>query len=231
MQMKPFAISALLLQSVSGLNAQGTMYFNNYVPPVVITHIYAPLASDLKFSQIGNGPADNPSGPTDWSRFTLIGANGISGPYGATTTFAQLLGATGFDQPESNLLPAHPTSTFRTGAASGFISGNLSTFLNVPFANPATIQMVAWDNTSALYPTWTEASAAWQAGLIAAGMTERWNQFMPGPGADPPPIYGARSFNLYYLTPEPSPLALAALAAMWLVFRRHSNKHNTPVPD
>ncbi len=101
----------------------------------------------------------------------------MGGQYGGATTFAQLLGVNGADQPESSLVPAPPTTTFLTGSVAGFVSGTTSTFGNIPPNTPAaTIEMVAWDNSSGLYPTWLQASAAWRAGLIAAGESGRWNQ-------------------------------------------------------
>jgi hypothetical protein len=69
------------------------------------------------------------------------------------------------------LIPAiNLPSSFRTGAAAGSVASSVATFNNIlPDAPIATFQMVAWDNSSGLYPTWTEASIAWMADLIAAG--------------------------------------------------------------
>jgi hypothetical protein len=169
---------------------QGTIEFQNRVPGLVITHIYAPLVSDPMRGQIGNGTDDTPPDTQDWTDFTLIGVNGALGPFGGATTFAQLLGAHGFDQPEQSLLPAQPTTTFRTGAAAGYVSGVTVTLSNVPYDSEATLEMVAWDNSSGLYPTWTQAVVAWQAGLIAAGASGRWNQLTLSPLSPSPPIIG-----------------------------------------
>jgi hypothetical protein len=72
--------------------------------------------------------------------------------------FAQLLGAPGSNAPESNLLPAiNPPMTFRTGAAAGEVGPFIATFNNIaPDAPFGSFEMVAWDNSTGLYPTWTE---------------------------------------------------------------------------
>lgn len=90
--------------------------------------------------------------------------------------------------------------------------------------------MVAWDNSSGLYPTWTQASVAWAAGLIVAGGCVPWNQDHIGGGTfvnpylinSTDPSQHVQSFNLHIYAPEPTTLALASLgAAAFLTFRRH----------
>src|SRR2546426_6139629 len=83
-----------LMAIVYAANAfpQGTVNFNNRITGSVVTHVYAPLPSNSTFAQSGNGSADTPTGTQDWTSFTLIGATGTGGPFGAATTFAQLLG-------------------------------------------------------------------------------------------------------------------------------------------
>jgi hypothetical protein len=209
---------AVILSGLTSL-AQGQIAFNNRAPGTIVTHVYAPLAANPTFHQTGNGTDDFPAGGQDWSGFKAIGSGGIDGEYGGATIFAQLLGASGFDQPEASLLPGHPTTTFRTGAAGGFVAPITVVLDNVFYSQAATVEMVAWDNRSGLYPSWTEAEIAWQRGEIAAGKIPPWNQFVGGLGSAPPSIWGAASFNLYFL-PEPSPFALAGLAgAVWLGLR------------
>jgi hypothetical protein len=155
---------------------------------------------------------------TDWAGFTAVGA----------TARAQLLGAPGYNVPESGLLPALPVTSFRTGAAAGSVVPTTATFMNIlPDAPAATIEMVAWDNSSGLYPTWSQASLAWLNGLIAAGKTGTWNQDNLGGAVNIPPrminsadpTQHARSFNLYFV-PEPTPAALAGLGASALLILR-----------
>jgi hypothetical protein len=145
-----------------------------------------------------------------------------------STTFAQLLGAPGYNVPESGLLPGSPVTSFRSGAAAGTVFGNTTTFNNIPPNAPqATLEMVAWDNASGLYPTWSQASTAWLVGLIAAGKSGTWNQdnlggTLPAPSMinSTDPSQHVQSFNLYFV-PEPTTAALAAVGAgALLLFRR-----------
>jgi hypothetical protein len=157
--------------------------------------------------------------------FSLIGASGIAAQYGAATTLAQLIGAPGIGSPEAWLLPASPVTSFRTGDGAGFMSAVTATLANVPGdTTPATLEMVAWDNTTGLYPTWTQAFRAWTGGLIVAGESGRFSLNALGGTTTPPNIIGAQSFNLYTYSiaiPEPSGFALASLGlATLLVFRR-----------
>ena len=84
----------------------------------------------------------------------------------------------------------------------------------------ATIEMVAWDNSSGNYATWTQASVAWLAGDIAAGMSGAFTVNAIGGSVNTSPTVLAPSFNLYFI-PEPSTFALAGLgAAALMIFRR-----------
>lgn len=212
-------VSVTFLAAASAL-AQGQVEFNNRVIASIVTRVFAPSSNSPVFHQTGNGAADTPAGTQDWSGFSLIGASGTNGFFGAGTTFAQLLSANGADQPEASLQPANPTTTFRTGVASGYIAGRTATLGNVPpdsFA--ATLEMVAWDNSSGLYPTWAQAAPAWQAGLIAAGESGRWTQALSNPSGPPAPLFGLVSFNLYFNVPEPRGLSLASLGVLIFLLR------------
>lgn len=218
--MKKWLVGLPAVLSAASALAQGQVVFNNRVTGSVVARIYAPLAGNPGFSQIGNGSADTPAGTQDWSAFTLIAANGTNGLFGAATTFAQLLGADGQNQPESSLQPAFPTTTFRTGLAAGFVFPVASTFTNIQWFSQGTVQMVVWDNSSGLYPTWTEASAAWAAGLIAGGKSGLINVYTGSPLGSPATLIGLESFNLYYNVPEPSLIGLAGLGAGFLLLCR-----------
>jgi hypothetical protein len=216
-------IMLLLINQIStqSANAQGLVAFNNRQDGILSTRVYAP-GSNPGMSLIGNGSDDYPSGTTDWTGFTSIGATGTDGQYGAATVFAQLLGASGYNVQESNLLPAAGVTPFRSGIFAGVISEITSTLTDVPLDAPeATLEMVAWDNSSALYPTWGEASVAWAQGLIAAGKSGTWNQDKIGGDSNPPPYMinsvdsaqHVKSFNLYWnspaVPPQPSITAFA----------------------
>jgi hypothetical protein len=138
---------------------------------------------------------------------------------------AQLLGAPGSNAPESSLIPAiNPSSSFRTGTAAGGVASTNATLNNIPPDAPvASFEMVAWDNSSGLYPTWTQASVASISGLITAGLSSEFVLHNIGGNLNnPPPLFpGLTSFNLHYLSPEPTSAALAALgAAVLLIVRR-----------
>jgi hypothetical protein len=90
------------------------------------------------------------------------------------------------------------------------------------------MEMVAWDNSSGLYPTWSQAVIAWQAGLIAAGKSALWNQGAFGGSPPAPDLINSQdpsqhvvSFNLYFI-PEPSEFALAGLGIVALLVYRHN---------
>jgi hypothetical protein len=220
--MKKLALAAIALGSAASVFAQGTIQFNNR-NPAGTSHIYAPLPGAPGTNQIGNGSADSPSGSTSWAGFSGIGLNGFTGQYGGSTTLAQLLGANGSGDAEASLTPQSGTITFRTGAAAaGFLYlGPTVTLSSIPLDSAAaTFQVVAWDDSSGLYSTWTLASAAWSSGLIAAGESTVFTVANIGGNVNTPPSTGFTSFNLY-VVPEPSTFALAGLgAAAMLIFRR-----------
>jgi hypothetical protein len=153
---------------------------------------------------------------------SLIGTVGLTGKYGASTTFAQLLWANGANAAESSLVPGGQTTTFRTGGTLGRITSLTDTITGLtPDSAAATFEMVAWDNSSGLYPTWTQASAAWLAGTIAAGKSGAFTVPNIGGSVNTPPDVLATSFNIYSAVPEPSTFALAGLGvASLLALRR-----------
>jgi PEP-CTERM motif len=111
----------------------------------------------------------------------------------------------------------------RGTAAQGFIALITDSLGNVPNDSAAaTLEVVAWDNSSGNYPTWTQASVAWAAGLIAAGKGGAFTVNNIGGSVNTPPNMPGQSFNLYIQSiPEPSTFALAGLgAAALLIFRR-----------
>jgi Immunoglobulin I-set domain/Immunoglobulin domain len=182
---------------------QGSVLFSNYVSGAGgwTTHVWGPSATAPDVALVGLGPEDTPSGttPFDTSSMSMIGAtSGLN----ASKTFAQLLAAPGAAQPESSLVPAAPTTTFRTGNTVGRIKGVVATLSNVPKDAPvATVQMVAWDNSSGLYPTWTEGFTAWHNGWIAAGKSLPLNVYnLRGDTNPAPALAGLESFNLYFGT-------------------------------
>ena len=223
--MKKLILAACAVTCAVSVFAQGTVAFNNRTT-LGTSHVWGPSASNPTTHFVGAGLNDNPAGTVDYAGngMTMIGAGGLTGKYGASTTFAQLLAANGAGAAESSLTPQGATTTFRTGGAMGNIALIGVTLGNVPLDSPAaTLEMVAWDNSSGQYPTWTQASVAWQAGLIAAGTSGAFTVNQIGGSVNTPPNMLIPSFNLYTIgsVPEPSTFALAGLGlAAMLVLRR-----------
>ena len=238
--MKRILIACGLLLAARNAFTQGLVLF--YLRVSGTSHIYAPNPSSPSLSMIGQGPNDAvPSGTTDWSGWTPIGGNGLTGQYGAQSTFTSLLGAPGSNAAESTLLPGAlgtalgggTATTFRTGTAAGANARQTATFNNIaPDASIGSFEVVAWDNSSGLYSTWSLAEPAWESGLIAAGKSGEFNIKNVGGNMYPPAVLfpynddtttQMRSFNLYFI-PEPTMAALAALSAgLWLLGRHRSH--------
>src|SRR5438094_693235 len=91
-KMKSLLIASIVLANASSAFTQGTVIFNLRMSGT--SHVYAPHTPDL--GQVGQGSNDGvPSGTTDWSGWTAIGANGLTGQYGAQSTFISILGGPG----------------------------------------------------------------------------------------------------------------------------------------
>ena len=229
--MKKLIVIALALSAAASILSQGS------AGTVVLSlgpgfHVWSPSSTDPALSLVGFGSNDTPSGTTPYAAdgMALIGAHGTGGPYGAATTYGQLLGAVGANAPQSSLVPVGQTTTFHSGAQAGTPVSITDTLSGLPGIPPdtafASFVFVAWDNSSGLYANWTQASAAWSAGLIAAGRCNEFTVADIGGTINPAPLLndmGAiASFNIYYI-PEPATLALAGLsAATFLVFRRRA---------
>jgi hypothetical protein len=206
--MKMLLASTILFFSIYEAFTQGTVNFNTRSGGT--SHVWFSYSVEGYIS--GNSSIDNPPGSTSYAGFTLIGA---PGSLPAATTFAQLLGAPGANAPESSLLPStSPAATFRTGIGAGNVTAGLATFGNIlPDAPVASFEMAVWDNSSGLYPTWTEASVASQAGIILAFKSQEFviqsigGQINFAPDIEP----ALQSFG--FGIPEPSTIALVILAA------------------
>jgi hypothetical protein len=220
--MKKTILAAIAILTSLNLFAQGTVWLDNRTS-LGISHVWG---CSQYLSLIGYGSNDLPSGPTPYEAVgcVLIGANGTGGRFGAATTFAQLLAANGANQPESSLVPMGQTTTFRTGTAAGGLALITDTLEGIPADSPAaTLELVVWDNSSGLYPTWTEASVAWRSGMAGAfGRSGAFTVLNIGGNWNTPPAMLIPSFNIY-ATPEPSAFVLVGLGVVALaIFLRRS---------
>ena len=219
--MKKVILSAITFTSALSMFAQGTVILNNRVAGTGTTHVYGPGDG----FRTGNGSDDVPPGPTDYRGFILIGT--VGGMI-ASTTYATLIGAPGSNAPESAMLASitSPT-TFRTGLAAGNVAAKTDTFANIiPDAPVATFEMVAWDNSSGLYPTWAGASVAIANGLIVGGRSMPFVlQAIGGNVNTPPNIVGPGGMQSFSLgIPEPTIISLTGLGAALLMFRRKTGE-------
>jgi hypothetical protein len=218
--MKKTILAAIAILTSLNLFAQGTVWLDNRTS-LGISHVWG-CPQYLSF--VGYATNDVPSGTTPYAAAgcVLIGANGTGGQFGAATTFAQLLAANGANQPESSLVPMGQTTTFRTGAAAGNLAAITDTLQGIPADSPAaTLELVVWDNSSGLYPTWTQASVAWLSGVAGSfGRSGAFTVFDIGGDINTPPSMLIPSFNIY-TTPEPATVTLAGLGVVALmVYRR-----------
>lgn len=210
--MKKVLLTLSAVALATSVFAQGTVVFNNIVTGVVRAPVFGPDPTNPTLSLTGNPANGTPAGTT------VYGGAGLQG----SGYLAQIFAAPGSGADVSALLGATPVTSFRTGSAAGFVAATTATLTGVAKDAPvATLQLRAWDNSSGLYPSWTEASAAWQSGLIAAGMSPTFTVTSIGGDLNPSAnLTGLVGFNVY-LVPEPSTFALAGLgAAAMLIFRR-----------
>jgi hypothetical protein len=218
--MKTSIFATIVIASALSAFAQGTVFLDNRIPGTSTTHVYTGPAY-----RSGNGSGDVPAGATDYTGYTLIGT---VGGMTASSTFTTLLGAPGSNAAESLLQPSLtlPT-TFRTGLAAGNTFPTTDTFSNIaPDALVATFELVVWDNSTGLYPTWAAASMAVANGLILGGRSAPFVLQEIGGNINTPPnivssIPGQGLQSFAFGVPEPTTVALAGLgAAALLVFRR-----------
>ena len=124
------------------------------------------------------------------------------------------------------MLPASPTTTFRTGTSAGCVAGTIATLANVPpDAASAVLQLRVWQTK---YGSWDGAVAAWydnnnpETRQLGASPFFVVNNL--GGGLNNPPQMTCVSFNLVARVPEPSSWVLASLGLVCVSVRRRCRK-------
>src|ERR1035437_4358065 len=114
--MKKLILAAFAVTAAVSVFAQGTVQFVNN-NSIGTSRVWGPSATNVFLSLQGNATSDIPAGSTDYAGHGMvkIGTTGLVGPFGGSTTLAQLLGANNGGQAESSLVPQGQTTTFRTG--------------------------------------------------------------------------------------------------------------------
>ena len=211
--MKKTLLTLTAITVAVGALAQGTVVFNNRVTGTIVSQIRAPeLGSAAGEQKYGNQASDFPAGTTVFTGALLTG-NGWT---------ATLWSATGAGAAEGLLVQSPNTTTFRTGAAAGFLAGITATLANVAADAPvATLQVRVYPTS---YGSWANALAAYNAADLNAviGKSVLFNVNQIGGQVNTPAnLVGLTSFSLMAPIPEPSSMALAGLgAASLLIFRR-----------
>lgn len=185
---------AVILCSVLSVSAQGTITLENLIPGVLRAPFYGPELFNVDISKVGNTSTGIPPGNQVYTGSLLGGSNWR----------AQLLAAPGMVSADA-LVAVGATTGFRTGTAAGFMEAET---IVLPFGEPttpvATFAVAVWDNSSGLFPTWSEAKLGWvTVGLYAARSPL---YFAPPSGT----TSFLESFNVYHV-PEPAGLALLFL--------------------
>jgi len=219
--MKKTLLTALMMAGagavVYGQATLGTIQWgNNYTASNFRSLIYLPDAPGSTVSHVGQSTStlEIPAGTTVFPGGAIQGAG---------YTFAFFAGSGGT---VSNALTLYASTSFRTGGGAGLVAGGLVTINNANAGTPASFQIRVWNNQGGTLATWTQAEAAWLAGLTDAAVTPViLSSGLGGTDSNGNPVNpavdsGWVSFNTYSV-PEPATLTLAGLgAAAMLIFRR-----------
>jgi len=213
--MKKLTVIALAtIISVSAFG-QGQINFNNRVTTAggVVAPVYGvnPAAPLVRIS----GNATTNGGSQNYTGIPLVAGTNFSAQvfYGPAGTAADAL------QPAaaSTIVPFRSTA-----ATGGFIMNQAAavTLNGVDFGQTGVIQMRVWDNQGGAITSWAAAVAR---GDVATGFSDPFNVTMSANASIPPPnMVGLTSFNLT-VVPEPSVIALGALALGALLLRRRKS--------
>jgi len=211
--MKKLTVIALAtIISVSAFG-QGQINFNNRVIGSVVAPVYGVNSAAPQVRISGNATTNG--GSQNYTGIPLVAGTNFSAQvfYGPAGTAADAL------QPAaaSTIVPFRSTA-----ATGGFIMNQAAavTLNGVDFGQTGVIQMRVWDNQGGTITSW---AAAVLRGDVATGFSDVFNVAMAAnPSITPPNMVGLTSFNLT-VVPEPSVIALGALALGALLLRRRKS--------
>lgn len=197
-------VSTLLPAPSQGLLTAG----NNFGIVPFRAPIFGPVTNEPQRSLHGQGSTYNSTG-TNFAGFAPTGSVSYAGCKvlsGTNYTLAFFAGPTNLMDEEALVhLASQP---FRTGTSSGLCFLTNVMVPGVLETERAKLQVRAWDNLNGTLKTWPEAKAAWQAGIIAAGVSETViTEPLGGNIWVPPPSIGWTAFNIFFLPGNPPPLA------------------------
>lgn len=208
---------SLVLLSATAAFGQGTINFSTRVSGEVVGHVYGFAVPEF-MQKWGNTATETPAGTQTYLGSLLTGS-GYS---------AQLWFAIGSGQTEDSLsLVAGSTTTFRTGATLGGTPAPLTVVIPgvAPRTGVGTFQVRAWNNAGGTITSWFAATQRGRSALFEV------TNLGDGVLNVPANMDNFRSFNIYSLSPEPSPAALFTLGAVgWWLFRRGRNTFSANQP-
>lgn len=151
MRLKPLlhllALGVALLSMTATARAQGTVNFNNRIPPAPVAPIYGTNSGDPTLALFGNATTNG--GSVNYTNHPLLAGPGYTcelwaGPLGTPDAALVLLS----------------TVPFRVGSGSGFIVAPPAVAVaGVPAGALATVQVRAWDNKGGTISNWAGALA------------------------------------------------------------------------
>jgi hypothetical protein len=211
------ACAALLLGSVaySDMLAQGQIQWGNNLPaqpgisPQVRAPIYGVIPGRETTQLSGNSAMGLPAGNQDYGAAPLLAGTGF--------TVAIFFGR---NEAETRANLQHPTiggsTTFRTAAAAAGLIFPVTATATLPGTEEVSYQFRAWDNRGGTITSWAQVMASG----VDHGESDVYvlSEF-GGRSVNPVLTHQFRSFNLVQV-PEPSLIALGALALGWLLLRR-----------
>lgn len=225
MKSTPLLITVLLAMAGGSALGQGTILWGNQFTDILRAPVYAVIPDYPTCRLTGNTPAGIPAGTQDYGGAALLSGTGF--------TMAIFVGGS---EAEAWASISHlDNTTFRTGAAAGFVLQRLTTD---PFRPPGTtgvhVQFRVWDNLQGTVTSWAQVMAL--GGSVPFGYSDVF-PIEPLGGISGATVYptpqttGIRSFNMFLLglgpgdlpgcpVPEPSTWVLLATMAGRLLVRR-----------